>query len=204
MRLTFRNPPDLSLTDGKLSLDLAPEQLASALDDVHRADLLALADYSGAVRSAGLESAVFHMEEGDLSHDLELTLSTIARLKEALKPYLEAGVYVAGLNPGYRNLTPEEIAKIHDAIGDLAAANLESLRDELRRANSKHDRKHDRKLAAIFRQLEQDGEPSPLVWVKLDGEWEPDRKRNPEWALRFWDLLGDDEQNEVADRAMGA
>ena len=200
MRLTFRNPPDLSLTDGKLSLDLAPEHLASALDDVHRADLLALADYSGAVRSAGLESAVVRMEEGDLSHDLELTLSTIARLKEALKPYLETGVYVAGLNPGYRNLTPEEIAKIHDAIGDLAAANLESMRDELRRANSKHDRK----LAAILRQLEPEGEPEPLAWVKLDGEWEPDRKRTPEWALRFWDLLDDDEQNEVADRAMGA
>ena len=193
MRLTFRNFPDLSLTDGKLSLDLAPEHLASALDDASRADLLALADYSGAVRSAGLESAVVRMEEGDSTRDLELTLSTIARLKEALKPYLETGVYIAGLNPGYRNPTPEEIAKIHDAIGDLAAANLESMRDELRRANSKHDRK----LAAILRQLEPEGEPEPLAWVK------PDRKRTPEWALRFWDLLDDDEQNEIADRAVG-
>ena len=199
MRLTFRNFPDLSLTDGKLSLDLAPEHLASALDDASPANLLAIADYSDAVRSAGLESAVVRMEEGDSTRDLELTLSTIARLKEALKPYLEAGVYVAGLNPGYRNLTPEEIAKIHDAIGDLAAANLESMRDELRRANSKHDRK----LAAILRQLEPEGEPEPLAWVKLDGEWEPDRKRTPEWALRFWDLLDDDEQNEIADRAVG-
>ena len=199
MRLIVRNPPDLSLTGGKLSLDLAPEHLASALDDASPANLLAIADYSDAVRSAGLESAVVRMEEGDLSHDLELTLSTIARLKEALKPYLEAGVYIAGLNPGYRNPTPEEIAKIHDAIGDLAAANLESMRDELRRANSKHDRK----LAAILRQLEPEGEPEPLAWVKLDGEWEPDRKRTPEWALRLWDFLDDDEQNEIADRAVG-
>ena len=30
MRIIFRNPPDLSLTDGELSLDLAPERLASA------------------------------------------------------------------------------------------------------------------------------------------------------------------------------
>jgi hypothetical protein len=57
-----------------------------------------------------------------------------------------------------------------------------------------------RNFDRLINRIRDQVEPA-IVWRDNDGTLESDSKRTPEWAIRMWELLSDDDQNEIADRA---